>query len=75
MPVWDNATPTLEVDESHERRAQDVGSVSATDGDGGTLGYSLEGDAKNLFSIDSSGQLKTRSGLDFEDSKVRPGYR
>ncbi len=60
-------TPTLEVNESHERRAQDVGSVTASDSEGGTPTYSLEGSNKNLFTINSSGLIRTRSGLDHEN--------
>ena len=71
-PTFVTTTPELDVNESHERRPQDVGSASATDGDGGTLSYRIDGPAKTLFTIDSSGLIKTRSGLDFEDSKCTP---
>ena len=72
QPSFNSLTPTLELNESHERRPQDVGSVLASDGDGGTIRYSIEGPAKSLFTIDSSGLMKTRSGLDFEDPKCVP---
>ena len=55
------------MDESHERRAQDVGSLTASDPEGRTPTYRLEGPNRNLFSIDSSGLIKTRSGLNHED--------
>ena len=68
-PTFGTGAHTLVVDESHERRAQDVGSVLASDDEGGTIRYSLEGRNKNLFTIDSSAMIRTRSGLDFEDPK------
>lgn len=71
-PSFVTTTPILDVDESHERRPQDVGSASASDDDGGTLSYSIEGPAKSLFTINSSGLIKTRSGLDFEDPSCIP---
>ena len=46
----------------------DIGTpVSATDSDGGTLEYSLEGSAAGLFDLDTnSGQLRTRSTEDYD---------
>ncbi len=46
---------------------RDVGHpVSATDGDGGTLTYSLEGpDAGSFDIVSSSGQLRTRAGIPY----------
>ena len=46
---------------------QDIGSpVSATDRDGGTLTYSLEGpDAASFDIVSSSGQLRTRTGISY----------
>ena len=67
VPTFTNTIVSLEVDESHERSAQDVGTISTNDSDGGTVRYSLEGANKNLFTINSSGLIRTRSGLDFED--------
>ena len=44
-----------------------MGTVVASDSEGGTLTYSLEGPNRNLFTIDSNGLIKTRSGLNHED--------
>ena len=58
---------TLRVDEN-TRAGQNVGSaVSASDVDSNTLRYSLEGPGADSFTIlSSSGQIRTRSSLDFE---------
>ena len=58
---------TLRVDEN-TRAGQNVGSaVSASDADSNSLRYSLEGPGKDSFTIlSSSGQIRTRSPLDFE---------
>ncbi len=47
---------------------QNVGSpVTATDGDGGTLSYSLEGtDAASFDLVTTSGQLRTRAGVIYD---------
>ncbi len=47
---------------------EDVGGpVTATDGDGGTLAYSLEGtDAASLDVVATTGQIRTRSGVDYD---------
>ena len=66
-PTFVTQSPDLVVNESHERSAQDVGTITTDDDDGGAIRYSLEGPNKNLFTINSSGLIKTRSGLDFED--------
>ena len=66
-PTFTNLDPTLDVNESHERRAQDVGSVVADDTDGSAWTYRLEGPNKNLFTIASTGLIRTRSGLNHED--------
>ena len=60
----------LSVDEN-TRAGQNVGSaVSASDTDSNTLRYSLEGPGKDSFTIlSSSGQIRTRSPLDFETRK------
>ena len=48
--------------------------VTATDGDGGTLSYSLEGgDAASFSIVSGSGQLRTRSGLTY-DYEVKDSY-
>ena len=58
---------TLNVDEN-TRSGQNIGSaVSATDADSNRLTYSLGGPNKDLFTIvSSSGQIKTRTALDYE---------
>ena len=45
--------------------------VSATDDDGDTLTYSLDDQDGAKFEIDSSGQIKTKDALDYEDT---PSY-
>ena len=62
-PTVDENTPS----------GQNVGSpVTATDGEGGTLAYSLDGPDKSSFTIDrNTGQIRTRSSLNFEG---RPSY-
>ena len=57
----------LRVDEN-TRAGQNVGSaISASDADSNSLRYSLEGPGKDSFTIVSnSGQIRTRSPLDFE---------
>ena len=51
--------------------ARDVGAaIAATDPEEDTLTYSLGGTDKDSFSLDtSSGQLKTRTDLDYESPK------
>ncbi|MDE2718634.1 MAG: fibronectin type III domain-containing protein [Chloroflexota bacterium] len=64
--VDDNALVTREVDEN-TRSGQNIGNaVEATDADRNSLRYSLEGPNKNLFSIVSGGQIRTRAALDYE---------
>ena len=57
--------------DENTRAGQNVGSaVSASDADSNTLRYSLEGPGKDSFTIlSSSGQIRTRSPLDFETRK------
>ena len=68
-PSFDRAESlvTLRVDEN-TRSGQNVGSaVSASDPDSNTLRYSLDGPGADSFTIlSSSGQIRTRSPLDFE---------
>ena len=45
-----------------------VGNFLATDGDGAIITYDLSGDDANYFTIDSNGNLKLISVLDFEDT-------
>ncbi len=58
---------TLRVGEN-TRAGQNIGSaVSASDADSNSLTYSLEGPGKDSFTIvSSSGQIRTRSPLDYE---------
>ncbi len=58
---------TLRVDEN-TRAGQNIGSaVSASDADSNTVSYSLEGPGADSFTIvSSSGQIRTKSPLDFE---------
>ena len=42
------------------------GPISAGDGDGDALMYSLSGDDADSFSVDDNGQIKTKVKLDFE---------
>ena len=60
----------LRVDEN-TRSGQNIGSaVSASDADSNSLRYSLEGPGKDSFTIlSSSGQIRTKSSLDFETRK------
>ena len=68
-PIFDRTESlvTLRVDEN-TRSGQNVGSaVSASDADGNSLRYSLEGPGAASFTIvSSSGQIRTRAPLDFE---------
>ena len=66
----DDAVVELRVAEN-TRSGQDVGSaVSASDADSNNLRYSLEGPGKDSFTIvSSSGQIRTKSSLDFETRK------
>ena len=71
-PSFDRMDSVLElrVDEN-TRSGQDVGSaISASDADSNSLTYSLEGPGKDSFTIVSStGQIRTRSPLDFESRR------
>ena len=68
-PIFDRTETlvTLSVDEN-TRSGQNVGSaISATDADGNRLTYRLEGPSKDSFTIiSSSGQIRTKSPLDYE---------
>ena len=70
-PAFTEAAPSRSVPEN-SGIGTDVGyPVTATDPDGDTLTYSLDGTDKDFFSIDrSSGQLKTGTELDFESGKT-----
>ena len=69
-PAFTEAAPSRTVPEN-SGIGTDVGyPVTAADPDGDTLTYSLDGTDKASFSIDTpSGQLKTRTALDFESGK------
>ena len=63
----DGTTTTRSVAENSARGVNIGNPVSATDADGDTLTYSLSGiDASNFSITSSSGQLQTRSTLDYE---------
>ena len=77
-----NQAPTFTEGSSTTRRlaenttgAHNIGNpITATDRDGGTLTYSLEGADRGSFTIDrNSGQLQTRSGETY-DYEEKPSY-
>ena len=76
LPVFPSTAPDLSFDESvgnERKQVMDVGQPVTANDPGDPLRYSLEGDDKGSFSIDSStGQIKTRSMVyDFE---TKPSY-
>ena len=77
-----NRVPTFSEGASATRRfaenagaGQNIGNpVTATDSDGGTMSYSLEGtDAASFDLVSTSGQLQTRSGVNY-DYEVKNRY-
>ena len=66
-PTFVDTSPNLEVNESHERSAQDVGASRPRTVMAVICPISLESPNKNLFTINSSGLIKTRSGLNHEN--------
>ena len=69
----ENAQPTFGDDESVDRsvdenaKGANVGDpVTATDGDGDPLLYTLSGDGSDAFKVNNSGQITTAKELDFE---------
>ena len=64
-----NDTPTVP---ENTPSGQNVGSpVTATDGDGGTLRYTLEGPDRSSFTINpSDGQIRTRASLNLEERET-----
>ena len=66
-PVFDReGAVELRVDEN-TRAGQNVGAISASDADSNRLTYSLEGPGADSFTIvSSSGQIRTKSPLDYE---------
>ena len=67
-PAFPEGSPTLAVDENTPADVAFGDPVTATDpDDGATLTYSLSGTDANSFAISpSTGQLKTKEGLDYE---------
>ncbi len=67
-PAYANASASLSVAENTAAGADIANPLTAADPDAGdTLTYTLGGDDKDHFSIDSaSGQLKTKGALDYE---------
>ena len=69
-PAFDAALPTtLTVDENTDAGAELGAPFTATDSDGDTLTYLLEGADRHAFAIDSLGQLRTRAALDHESKR------
>ena len=71
-PMYSDTAITLTVPENSSARANVGTPVTATDGDGETLKYTLDGDDAASFAIDiDSGQISVASGtiLDYEADK------
>ena len=83
-PVFDSELPVvmLEVEEN-TRSGQNIGNaIEATDPDNNRLTFTLEGPGKDSFTITSTGQIRTRSPLNYEERdeysltvKVNDGQR
>ena len=71
-PVFTDGSSTTRSVAENTDSGTDIGSaVSATDADGHTLTYSLDGTDANTFSIDSTtGQLRTNAVLDYETKSI-----
>ena len=67
-PVFSEGTSTTRSIAENTGAGQNIGNpISATDGDGDRLTYSLEGrDARAFTIISGSGQLRTRSGVTYD---------
>ena len=67
-PVFSEGTNTTRSIAENTGAGQNIGNpISATDGDGDRLTYSLEGrDARAFTIISDSGQLRTRSGVTYD---------
>ena len=67
-PVFSEGTNTTRSIAENTGAGQNIGNpISATDGDGDRLTYSLEGtDARAFTIISGSGQLRTRSGVTYD---------
>ncbi len=72
-PVFATGSPTTHTVAENTASGENIGTAySATDVDGDTLTYTLGGTDANVFSIErTTGQLKTRSALDYE---TKPTY-
>ena len=66
-PRFLETAPVRRVAENTDAGEDIGGPLTATDSDGGTLAYSLEGDAADRFDIvATTGQIRTRSGVDYD---------
>ena len=67
-PVFDDANldTDLEVPENSPANANVGDPITATDEDSNSLTYTLEGDGKDSFTIDSAGQIKTKTGAIYD---------
>ncbi len=67
-PTFTESSPTTRSIAEHTASGQNIGSaVSATDPEGDTLEYTLEGtDASSFSIVSTSGQLQTNAALDYE---------
>ncbi len=70
-PVFEEDTVTHTIEENTAVNTNIGTVITATDPDGDELAYTLDGDDAESFDIDeNSGQLKTKSALDFETKQV-----
>ena len=74
-PVFSEGANTTRSLSENTGAGQDIGNpISATDGDGDPLTYSLQGrDASSFTIISGSGQLRTRSGVSY-DYETKDSY-
>ncbi len=71
-PVFEDGSPTLDVDENEPAGAAVGDPVTATDPDGDSLAYSLSGVDASWFRIDSeTGQISTAALFDYEGPQNR----
>ncbi|MCG9127098.1 cadherin domain-containing protein, partial [Candidatus Poribacteria bacterium] len=70
-PVFASDSINRSIAENTDEDVNIGSAISAIDGDGDELTYTLSGDDASSFSLDStSGQLKTSDDLDYEDKRV-----
>ena len=71
IPTFDSPPTNLSVAEEDTGNGTRIGSrVEATNGDGdGRVTYTLQGPDADLFTIDTTGQMKTKSSLNHEDPR------